>query len=250
MINKKIRLVELFAGVGSQAMALHDLCVANGIDPDEVFETYRVVEFDKYPVKSYNAIHGTSVDPTDITETHGEDLDVKEPDKYTAIWTYSFPCQDLSLAGKGAGMDKGSGTRSGLLWEVERLLNEVDNLPDILIMENVTQVHGEKNLDNFNKWCDFLKSKGYHNYWQDLNGKDYCIPQNRNRCFMISSLEEINYEFPRPVDLRLVMKDLLFEEVDEKYYINTEKADKLILELQDSGKLEELKKIYGVLLYD
>ena len=242
MIAKKIRLVELFAGVGSQAMALRDLCIANGLNPDDVFETYKVIEFDKYPVKSYNAIHGTDVVPTDITDIHGEDLDVKEPDKYTSIWTYSFPCQDLSVAGRGAGMDKGAGTRSGLLWEVERLLNEVQNLPDMLLMENVAQVHGKRHLANFNKWCEFLESKGYHNYWQDLNGKDYCIPQNRNRTFMISTLENINYEFPRPVELRLVMKDMLDETVDEKYYINNEKANQLIMQLKENGKLEELKE--------
>ena len=242
MINKKIRLVELFAGVGTQAMALRDLCKANGVNPDNVFETYRVIEFDKYPVKSYNAIHGTDIEPMDITTIHGEDLDIKEPDKYTAIWTYSFPCQDLSVAGKGAGMDKGSGTRSGLLWEVERLLGEVENLPDVLIMENVTQVHGKKNFDNFNKWCEFLESKGYHNHWEDLNSKDYCIPQNRNRTFMVSTLEDIKYEFPKPVELRFVMKDMLDETVPEKYYINTEKADQLIQELAESGKLDELKE--------
>jgi len=242
MVAKKIRLVELFAGIGSQAMALRDLCIANGLNPDDVFETYKVIEFDKYPVKSYNAIHRTNIEPMDITNISGADLDVVEPEKYTTIWTYSFPCQDLSVAGRGAGMDKGAGTRSGLLWEVERLLNEVEHLPDVLLMENVAQVHGKKNLSNFNKWCEFLESKGYHNYWQDLNGKDYCIPQNRNRTFMISTLEDIDYEFPRPVELRLVMKDMLDETVDEKYYINNEKADQLIMQLKENGKLDELKE--------
>lgn len=242
MINKKIRLVELFAGIGSQAMALRDLCIANGLNPDDVFETYKVIEFDKYPVKSYNAIHGTNIEPMDITNISGADLDVVEPEKYTTIWTYSFPCQDLSVAGRGAGMDKGAGTRSGLLWEVERLLNEVEHLPDILLMENVSQVHGKKNLSNFNKWCEFLESKGYHNYWQDLNGKDYCIPQNRNRTFMISTLEDIDFKFPHPVELRLVMKDMLDETVPEKYYINSEKAEQLIMQLKESGKLDELKE--------
>lgn len=242
MISKKIRLIELFAGVGSQAMALRDLCTANGLNPDDVFEMYKVVEFDKYPVKSYNAIHKTNIEPTDITAISGSDLAITDTDKYLYLMTYSFPCQDLSVAGLGKGMDKGAGTRSGLLWEVERLLNEVDELPQILLMENVTQVHGKKNLANFEKWCDFLESKGYHNYWQDLNGKNYCIPQNRNRTLMVSSLEDINYEFPRPVELRLVMKDMLDDVVPEKYYINTEKADQLIKQLEEEGKLQELKE--------
>ena len=116
-ITKPIRLIELFAGVGSQAMALRDL--------NANFEHYKVVEFDKYAVNSYNAIHGTDFKPMDITKIRGEDLQVVDTDKYEYIMTYSFPCQDLSLAGKQRGMKKGSGTRSGLLWEVERLLDEM-----------------------------------------------------------------------------------------------------------------------------
>ena len=115
-INKPIRLIELFAGVGSQAMALRDL----GAD----FEHYRVVEFDKYAIKSYNAIHGTAFQTMDITKIHGLDLGIEDTENFTYLMTYSFPCQDLSVAGKGKGMAKGDGTRSGLLWEVERLLNE------------------------------------------------------------------------------------------------------------------------------
>lgn len=94
-ITKKIRLIELFAGVGSQAMALRNL----GAD----FEHHRVVEFDKYAVASYNAIHGTNFPTMDITKVHGEDLGIEEKDKYCYIMTYSFPCQDLSVAGKQAG---------------------------------------------------------------------------------------------------------------------------------------------------
>ena len=104
-IDKPIRLIELFAGVGSQAMALRDL----GAD----FEHWKVVEFDKYAIKSYNAIHGTDFSTTDIRDVKGADLEVVDTDKYCYIMTYSFPCQDLSVAGKGAGMTKGSGTRSG-----------------------------------------------------------------------------------------------------------------------------------------
>lgn len=114
-ITKPIRLIELFAGVGSQAMALKRLG-AN-------FEHYRVVEFEKCAIKSYNAIHGTDFEPMDITKIIGSDLGISDTDKYCYIMTYSFPCQDLSVAGKQKGMTKGSGTRSGLLWEVERLLN-------------------------------------------------------------------------------------------------------------------------------
>ena len=228
-ITKPIRLIELFAGVGSQAMALKRLG-AN-------FEHYRVVEFEKYAIKSYNAIHGTDFEPMDITKIIGSDLGISDTDKYCYIMTYSFPCQDLSVAGKQKGMTKGSGTRSGLLWEVERLLNEVENLPQVLLMENVPQVHGKKNMEDFQRWIDFLESKGYSNYWQDLNAKNYGVAQNRNRCFMVSIFGDYSFKFPEPIELKKVMKDYLEDEVDEKYYINNEKAQKLIQKLIDNGTL-------------
>ena len=228
-ITKPVRLIELFAGVGSQAMALKRL----GAD----FEHYKVVEFDKYAIKSYNAIHGTDFEPMDITKIIGSDLGISDTDKYCYIMTYSFPCQDLSVAGKQKGMTKGSGTRSGLLWEVERLLNEVENLPQVLLMENVPQVHGKKNMEDFQRWIDFLESKGYSNYWQDLNAKNYGVAQNRNRCFMVSILGDYSFKCPEPIELKKVMKDYLEDEVDEKYYINNEKAQKLIQKLIDNGTL-------------
>ena len=229
-INNKIRLIELFAGVGSQAMALKRLAAD--------FEHYKVVEFDKYAIKSYNAIHGTDFEPTDITQISGSDLEIVDTEIFTYLLTYSFPCQDLSVAGKQKGMVKGSGTRSGLLWEVERLLNEVDNLPQVLLMENVPQVHSKKNMNDFQKWIAFLESKGYSNYWQDLNAKNYGVAQNRNRCFMVSILGDYNFTFPNPIELQKVMKDYLEDEVDEKYYINNEKAQKLIQKLIDNGTLQ------------
>lgn len=211
-IDKPIRLIELFAGIGSQAKALK-LLNAN-------FEHYRICEFDKYAIKSYNAIHGTNFETSDITKITADDLGIVDTDEYCYIMTYSFPCQDLSLAGKQKGMAKGDNTRSGLLWEVERLLNECAELPQILLMENVTQVHGKKNKEHFYKWLGFLESKGYSNYWQDLNAKNYGVPQNRNRTFMVSILGNYIYEFPKEISLELRLKDLLEKEVDEKFYIS------------------------------
>ena len=228
-IDKPIRLIELFGGVGSQAMALRDIG-AN-------FEHYRLVEFDKYPVASYNAIHGTNFEPTDIRNIHGVDLGIVDIESFTYLLTYSFPCQDLSVAGKQKGMKKGSGTRSGLLWEVERLLNECDNLPQVLLMENVPMVHSSDNMPDFQKWIDFLASKGYSNYWQDLNARDYGVAQNRDRCFMVSILGKYNYKFPKPIPLDKTMKDYLIDEVDDKYYITNEKAKKLIDTLILDGKI-------------
>lgn len=215
-IDKPIRLIELFGGISCQAQALLNL----GVD----FENYRYCDFDKYACQSHNEIMGTNDKPSDITKWKGEDLGVCDTDKYCYIMTYSFPCTDLSTAGKMAGMERGSGTRSGLLWEVERLLKECNELPQVLLMENVPQVHGKKNKASFDEWCQFLESLGYKNYWKDLNAKDYGVPQSRNRCFMVSLLGDYSYQFPEPIELKLKLQDLLEDEVDEKYYI----SDKMV----------------------
>ena len=232
-ITKPIMLIELFAGYGSQAMALERIGAK--------FEHYRVVEFDKYAVASYNAVHGTDFPTMDITKVHADDLNICNTEAFTYLLTYSFPCTDLSVAGKQAGMKKGSGTRSGLLWEVERILKEIRDgggeLPQILFMENVPQVHADANMVDFQNWIDFLTSLGYVSYWQDLNAKNYGVAQNRERCFMFSFLGEYNYHFPQPIPLKKKLKDYLEDDVDEKYYINNEKAEKLIKQLIDNGTL-------------
>lgn len=242
-IDKPIRLIELFGGIGSQAMALRDI----GAD----FEHYRLVEFDKYACASYNAIHGTSFEPTDIRNVHGGDLGIVDKDDWCYLLTYSFPCTDLSVAGKMKGMSKadwesGKSTRSGLLWEVERILKELPKecLPDILLMENVPQVHAEKNLADFESWQSFLRGRGYQNFCADLNARDYGIPQNRNRCFMVSILsdEYVDFEFPSAIELETVMKDFLEDSVDEKYYINNDKSKELIEKLIADGVLCDEKK--------
>lgn len=104
-------------------------------------------------------------------------------------------------------------------------------------MENVTQVHNDKNINDFMEWISFLEKLGYKNYWQDLNAKDYGIPQSRNRTFMFSFLGNYNYKFPPKIELKTVMKDYLEDEVEEKYYINNEKTTKLIETLIDNGTL-------------
>lgn len=228
-IDKPIRLIELFGGVGSQAMALRNIG-AN-------FEHYRLVEFDKYPVASYNAIHGTNFEPIDITKTKGEDLGIVDTDRFTYLLTYSFPCTDLSVVGLQKGMSKGSGTRSGLLWEVERLLNEIKTLPQVLLMENVPQVHGESNIRDFEDWIEFLNAKGYSNYIQDLNAKNYGIPQSRDRCFMVSILGDYYYRFPEPIKLNHYFKDFIESSVDDKYYITSERAKELVERLVFGGKI-------------
>lgn len=229
-VDKPIRLLEMFAGIGSQAMALRDLG-AN-------FEHYRMIEFDEHAVRSYNAIHGTNFPVTDIRNVHGTDLGIVDKDTFTYLLTYSFPCQDLSAAGKRKGMKKGSGTRSGLLWEVERLLKETPELPDILLMENVPEVIGAKNINDFHLWQDFLVSKGYTNYVKILNAKDYGLAQNRNRCFMVSILGEYNFHFPEPIPLETCIDDFCEDDVDESFYINTPKAQEMIRKAIEDGRIE------------
>ncbi len=240
-LDKKIRLCTFFSGIGSQEMAMRDI----GVD----FEIYKCVEFDKYAMTSYNAIHGTNFPTIDICNFHGTDLNIIEKDKYDYVLTYSYPCVDLSVAGRMEGMKEGSGTRSALLWEVKRILQECKDLadknpeyglPDILVMENVNQVHSEQNMPEFKKWLDFLKSLGYFSYYEDLNAKDFGIPQNRLRCFCVSILSKkfVEFQFPKKIPLQYVMKDFLEENVDESYFIKNDKADKLIEQLVKEGKLE------------
>lgn len=237
-ITKPVRLIELFGGVGTQAMALERL----NID----FSHYKLVEFDKYAVASYNAIHGTEFETKDIKEVQAADLEVVDTDNNEYILTYSFPCTDLSVAGRGLGMSRGSGTRSSLLWEVERLLRECKELegktdsnnqtygmPQVLLMENVIQVHSKsnENMSLFNEWLDFLKGLGYTSFWQDLNASNYGVPQNRNRCFCISILGDCTYKFPNTIPLEICMEELLEPEEDIKpKFIVSEEKQKIFLD--------------------
>lgn len=231
-INKPLRLIELFAGYGSQALAFKKLGIP--------FEHHFVCEFDKYAIKSYNSVHNTNFKTTDIRNIHASDLNIKDTDKYCYFMTYSFPCTDISIAGKMEsvknGLKKGEQTRSGLLWEVERLLEECQqDLPQVLFMENVP---GVSKLEGFKDWCKYLENKGYSNRWEILNAKDYGVPQNRERCFMFSFLGDYDYEFPEKIKLQKKMKDYLEDNVDEKYYLKSEKARRLIESLVSNGTLE------------
>lgn len=169
------------------------------------------------------------------------DIEVENAHSFVANNIIVHNCQDLSLAGKQAGMKKGSGTRSGLLWEVERLLQESTDkgleLPDVLLMENVPQVCSGKNKEDFEDWKNFLSSLGYKNFVKILDAADFEVPQSRKRCFMVSILKDVSYEFPEAIPLTRCVGDILETDVDEKYYINNEKADNLIKSLIDRGEL-------------
>ena len=142
------------------------------------------------------------------------------------------------------GFEKGSGTRSSLLWEVQRILEELkadDTLPDILLMENVTAIHSQENMPHFQKWLDFLESLGYSNFVQDLNASDYGIAQNRDRTFVMSILGEWNYKMPEIMELTTCIEDYFEDLTDEQalqLVVKSPKALNLLKELDDEGKLE------------
>lgn len=199
-----IRVFEAFSGVGAQRMALRNLGIEH--------EVVGISEIDKFAIQSYEVIHGETMNFGDISKLNPKDL----PD--FDLFTYSFPCQDLSVAGKCAGMLKGQ-TRSGLLYECEKVIEA--KLPKYLLLENVKNLVGKKFKLQFDAWLSYLEGLGYTNYWQVLNAKDYGVPQNRERVFVVSILgEHETYSFPTPIPLTRAIKDVLENEVDEKYYIN------------------------------
>lgn len=272
-IDKPIRLIELFAGYGSQHFALEYLGVqfeswkicewavksiqaykdahfendnidySRGLTKEELFNylskkgissnynepmTFEQIKRlgEEKARKIYNNIC-TTHNLVNIQQAKGKDFDIVDTDKYCYMMTYSFPCQDLSSAGLGKGMEKGSGTRSGMLWEVERILCELKQenmeLPQVLVMENVPEVIGTNNIKHFAKWLEKLEELGYKNKWQVLNAKDYGVPQNRERCFMISILGDYYYDFPKKQCLEFRLKDFLESDVEESYYLSDEK---------------------------
>ena len=253
-----LKVLELFGGIGACSKALQNLKIP--------FEIVDYVEIDKYVVKSFNAMHDTNFEPQDIT-TWDKDVEVD-------LIMHGSPCQDFSLAGKQAGGDKDSGTRSSLMYETIRIVEKLK--PKYVIWENVKNLLSKKHIHNFNAYLEKMENIGYKNYYQVLNAKDYGIPQNRERVFTVSILQttvkECKYEFPkenecgnkikvvgnympskhdasRIVDenglaptvkenhgtvtavlqrfefppkqnLELKLKDILEDEVDEKYYLS------------------------------
>jgi DNA (cytosine-5)-methyltransferase 1 len=217
----KLKVLELFGGIGACSKALERL----GID----YEIADYVEIDKYAVKSFNAIHNTNFEPQDICEWN-KDIEVD-------LIMHGSPCQDFSLAGKQAGGDEGSGTRSSLMYETIRIVEKLK--PKYVIWENVKNVISKKHIHNFNNYITRMSELGYTSYYQVLNAKDYGIPQNRERVFTISILGDENYVFPPKQELKLKLKDMLEDEVDEKYYLSDEMVNKFIYK-KTNGLTQEL----------
>lgn len=215
-----IRVFESFAGYGSQLMALRRLERAH---PDKIkVVPVGISEIDPHAIKAYHAVHGEDVpNYGDISKIDWD----KVPD--FDFFTYSSPCQDFSSAGLQRGGEKGSGTRSSLLWECERAI--AAKHPKYLLMENVAALVSDKFIKLFNKWQRTLESYGYRNFAKVLNAKDYGVPQNRERIFVVSILDEAaRYYFPKPIPLKKRLKDVLEPVVDECYYINDIQVQKVL----------------------
>ena len=202
--EKMLKILELFGGIGACSKALERL----GIE----YEIADYVEIDKYAVSSYNTMHHTNFEPQDICKWD-KDIEVD-------LIMHGSPCQDFSLAGLQAGGDEGSGTRSSLMYETIRIVNKLK--PKYVIWENVKNMISKKHIHNFNNYIDRMKELGYISYYQILNAKDYGIPQNRERVFTISIRNDLNigYVFPEKKELKLKLKDMLEDNVDEKYYLS------------------------------
>lgn len=202
-----IKVLELFAGIGACSKALTNLGIQH--------EIVDAVEIDKYAVKSFNAIHGTNFEPQDIT-TWDKDIEVD-------LIMHGSPCQDFSVAGKNAGGDKGSGTRSSLMYETLRIVDKLK--PKYVIWENVKNLLSAKHRHNFDAYLETMERFGYTNYYQVLDAKNYGVPQHRERVFTVSILGGGHFKFPEAIPLKRKLKDVLEKDVDEKYYLSEERLN-------------------------
>lgn len=208
-----LKVFTAFSGYDSQCLALNRI----GIE----YELVGWSEIDKHAIKAHNALFPQWSERNfgDITQ-----IDWSEVPDFD-LFTYSSPCQDFSNAGLMRGGDKGSGTRSSLLWECEKAIRA--KLPTYLLMENVAALVNKRFIGTFNQWLDVLNSLGYTNYWKVLNAKDYGVPQNRKRVFVVSILNSQEpYYFPEPIETNLRLKDVLEGYVDEKYYLSNKYLEK------------------------
>lgn len=221
--NHPLRVFEAFAGYSSQSLALERL---KRNYPG--FDYVRVgwAEFDpesKTPIDRQPAVIANRALFPDDSINYGDvcKIDWEQVPDFD-LFTYSFPCQSISAAGKMGGLEKGSGTRSSLLWECEKAIRI--KRPKYLLMENVKNLLSKKFKPFFLDWVSVLESYKYKSFTKILNAKNFNVPQNRERVFAISILDdggnEPMYYFPAEMPLELRLKDVLEDEVDEKYYLS------------------------------
>lgn len=207
-----LRVFTAFSGYDSQCMALDRI----GIPYDLVGWS----EIDKYAIQAHNAVYPQYADRNygDISQIDWE----KVPD--FDLFTYSFPCTDISNAGVQKGLEEGSGTRSSLLWECCKAIEA--KRPKYLMMENVKALVSQKFLPYYKKWEQYLAGLSYDNHCMVMNAKDYGVPQNRERIFIISILDnDKTFRFPEPFPLEKRLKDVLEDKVAEKYYLSDQAVE-------------------------
>lgn len=214
MKEKKIKVFELFSGVGAPLMALERA----GIN----YESLGYSEIDKGAIRIYKAIHGSeSTNFGDITK-------IKSLPEGIDLLVHGSPCQDFSIAGLRRGGDKGSETRSSLMWESVRLIGEAK--PKVVLWENVVGVLCGEMKENFIKYLNAMESLGYKSSYAILNGIDFDVPQKRRRIFVLSFLDHnefVNIKWIRKKESTRRLIDILEDKVDDKFYINKERLEKI-----------------------
>ena len=235
-----IKVLSLFSGIG----AFERACCRIGLD----WELVNYCEIDRWASLSYSMVNqcDESLNLRDVRAVTAETV----RDCHVDLITYGFPCQDISIAGKQQGFvnDSGESTRSGLFFEALRIIKELR--PRYAIAENVKALTSTKFKNEFATVLSSLEEAGYNNYWRVLNAKDYGIPQNRERVFIVSirkDADEGDFQFPDKEPLMLRLRDMLepAESVDEKYYLSTEREGvrRLIAELEARYSLPAVARI-------
>ena len=235
-----IKVLSLFSGIGAFERALCRI----GLD----WELVNYCEIDRYASQSYSMINqcSESLNLHDVRAVTAETV----RDCHVDLITYGFPCQDISIAGKQQGFVNNSGepTRSGLFFDALRIIKELQ--PRYAIAENVKALTSKKFKNEFTTVLSSLEDAGYNNYWSVLNAKDYGIPQNRERVFIVSirkDADEGDFQFPDKEPLMLRLRDMLepTESVDEKYYLSTEREGvrRLIADLEQRYTLPVVAQI-------
>lgn len=226
----ELKMLSLFSGIGAFEKALENI----GIKINLV----NFCEIDKYASQAYCAIHNVDkkLNLNDVTEIKIDSL----PTSGIDIITHGSPCQDFSTAGLQAGGDIGTGTRSSLMWNSVAIIEHVN--PKYVIWENVKNVLSKKHKHNFEKYLNLLESFGYNNYYKVLNAKDYGIPQNRERIYVVSIRKDIdnkNFYFPEKEPLNLKLQDLLEKEVEEKFYLKDSQVERI----RNSSFMQEKRRL-------
>lgn len=275
MSNKKLRVFEAFAGVGSQSMALRNI----GVN----YEVVGISEVDRYAILAYDAIHNDGIEAPKVSKDemlkefedkhicYNFSTDKSEiPKKVEEIkkiydahmrsknygdirlinpvelpdfdmYTYSFPCKNISVEGKQDGFKEGKDMKSSLVWECKKII-EVKK-PKYLMMENVKNIVSKRHKPTFDEWCEWLKKQGYTNYWKIYNSNKFNVPQNRERVIMISILDEENqFNFPYESEKCIPIIDIIEKENIDKYIIPKDKTDGLV-EVISKNKLKEIESV-------